>query len=225
MCARFTLRTPMSVLVDQFRLEQAPQQLELRYNVAPTQPVAAVRVKDEQRRCLLFRWGLVPSWAKDLSIGSRLINARSETVAEKPSFRFAFRHRRCLVLTDGYFEWRKEGKIKQPYYFRMADERPFAFAGLWDRWRGGEEPLESCTVLTTEPNELTRGIHNRMPVILEESDYDLWLDPDVEDKAPLLKLLRSYDSSAMKSEPVSTRVNNVRNDDPECVAVQRGLFD
>lgn len=226
MCGRFTLRTPSNVLVERFLLPIDPQ-WSPRYNIAPTQPVAAVRL-DEQgggREGVLLRWGLVPSWAKDPAMGSRLINARAETVAEKPSFRSAFKRRRCLVPADGYYEWQKTGGRKQPYFIRLADDRPFAFAGLWEHWdRGGEGPLETCTIITTVANELTADVHVRMPVILDESDYDVWLDAAIDDRQPLEQLLAPYASSEMKMDPVSTYVNSPRNEGPECVKVQRQLF-
>lgn len=223
MCGRFTLRTPATVLTEQLLLdlgvEEIPE-LSPRYNVAPTQAIAVVReLADEGRRCELLRWGLVPSWAKDVSIGNRMINARAETVAEKPAFRTAFRRRRCLVLADGYFEWKKEGAKKQPYYIRMRDESPFAFAGLWERWSpgGDDAALDTCTLITTDANDLTRSIHDRMPVILAPNDYALWLDPRLDDKPRLTALLRPYDSEAMIADPVSTRVNNPKHDDPACI--------
>ena len=229
MCGRFTLRTPTNILVEQFRLGSAPQ-LALRFNIAPTQPVAVVRQspEDSQRHLSLLRWGLIPAWAKDASIGARMINARAESVAEKPAFRSAFKRRRCLVPADGYYEWQKIGSRKQPHYIRMRDDRPFAFAGLWEQWRGEEgqdaQLLETCTIITTESNELSRPIHDRMPVILDTEDYGLWLDPEVEDRGRLERLLRPFESAKMVADPVSTYVNNVRNDDTKCIAIQRELF-
>ncbi len=224
MCGRFTLRTPANRLVERFMLDAAPK-LSPRYNVAPTQNVAAMRrpTEDAGRQLVLLRWGLIPSWAKDPSIGYRMINARAESVAEKPSFRTAFKRRRCLVLADGYYEWRKEGKKKQPYWIRMQDERPFAFAGLWEQWYGEgheDQPLETCTIVTTDSNKLTSRIHNRMPVILDDSDYDLWLDPTVQDREQIEPLLSPYDSDEMAFVPVSTLVNSPKNDTPDCLEVQ-----
>src|SRR5947207_1224429 len=185
MCGRFTLRTPLTVLAQQFLFElgdlPAETQVSPRYNIAPTQIVVAVCAGTSKRELALFRWRLIPSWAKDAKITSSLINARSETLAEKPAFRTAFSRRRCLILADGFYEWKKEGKQKLPYYFQLAEGQPFAFAGLWDRWRGpdgsSEEAVESCTIVTTTANELCGEIHERMPVILRPSDYDLWLNP------------------------------------------------
>jgi putative SOS response-associated peptidase YedK len=201
-------------------VDEAPDELEPRYNIAPTQSIAVVRqFEDGLRSCDLLRWGLIPSWAKDPAIGNRTINARAETVAEKPAFRAAFRRRRCLVLADGFFEWRKEGK-KQPYYIRMRDEGPFAFAGLWERWAPGAEDsaLETCNLITTDANELMRDMHDRMPVILPREDYGTWLDPAIQDTQQLLALLQPYKSEAMIANPVSTRVNNPKHDDAECIA-------
>ena len=226
MCGRFTLRTPTNLLVEQFLLPIEPD-WNPRFNIAPTQSVAAVRIGEGggRREGVLLRWGLVPSWAKDSAMGSRLINARAETVAEKPSFRTAFKRRRCLIPADGYYEWQKTGSRKQPYFIRMQDDRPFAFAGLWESWdKGGEGPLETCTVITTSANELTADIHQRMPVILDQHDYGVWLDAAIADRERLEPLLRPYPSSEMKLDPVSTYVNSPRNEGPNCVQVQRELF-
>lgn len=221
MCGRFTLRTPLSQLAEQFQFELQAARLPLRFNIAPTQQVAAVRVPDPDhgRQFATLRWGLIPFWAKDPSIANRLINARSETVAETPSFRSAFRHRRCLVLSDGYYEWRKlgAGGKKQPYYIRRRDERPFAFAGVWDSWQDPTgAPVETCAILTTEANALTKDIHPRMPAILAAEDYTSWLDPQAADYDRLIQSLRPYEE-ALKAYPVSVVVNNPRNDVPDCV--------
>ena len=226
MCGRFTLRTPTNLLVQQFLLDTAPE-LPLRYNIAPTQDVAVVRKTEElpERNLVLLKWGLIPSWAKDAKMGARMINARGETVAEKPSFRAAFKRRRCLVLADGYYEWQKDGKRKQAVYITMDDERPFAFAGLWEYWdRAGEGPLESCTIITTNSNDLTADIHDRMPVILSDDNYDLWLDPELQDKEPLLPLLEPYPSDEMKVTRVGDYVNKASHEGPECIAAEKSLF-
>lgn len=217
MCGRFTLRTPMAVLAEQFRLTVV-EPIAPRYNIAPTQQVAAVRTAAEtvDRELAHLRWGLIPSWARDRVIGNRMINARAETVAEKPSFRSAFRRRRCLVLADGYYEWRKVGRAKQPYYFHMTGDGPFAFAGLWERWEKGDEPIESCTIITTAANRLAREVHDRMPVILSPADCDLWLDRSAQ-TAELAGLLRPYDAGQLTSHEVATLVNSPKNDDPKCV--------
>jgi putative SOS response-associated peptidase YedK len=229
MCGRFTLRTPINVLAQQF-LFDFQQEQPPRYNIAPTQDVATVRSArdDKQKRELaLLRWGLVPSWADDLKIGSRMINARAETVAEKPAFRSAFKRRRCLVLADGFYEWKKLGRAKQPYLIGMEDGRPFAFAGLWETWskadspeRSGQSPnlpVESCTIITTTANRLMSELHDRMPAILAPNDYERWLDPDNSDAGDLLALLESYPSEEMSAYPVGTVVNKATNDVPECV--------
>lgn len=224
----------MTLLVPQF-MAHAPVQMALRYNIAPTQEVVIARKlkEDSPRELAIVRWGLIPSWAKDGKIASTLINARSETIAEKPSFRTAFKKRRCLVLADGYFEWPKaSGKTtvkKQPYYITMQDGRAFAFAGLWEYWPGPKDvqpptPVESCTIITTETNDLTRDLHDRMPVILRPEDYDLWLDPELQQREPLLPLLTPFPSDEMKMELVSTRVNSVKNDDLACIEPGRALF-
>jgi len=229
MCGRFTLRTPAGVLIEQFQVKATPD-LSPRYNIAPSQPAPVVRLGSDsgQRELVLLRWGLVPSWAKDPSAGSRMINARGETVATKPSFRSAFRRRRCLVIADGYYEWKKLGRRKQPFYIRMVDERPFAVAGLWEQWLGGTDdanpPFESCTIITTQANELTRDIHHRMPVMLAPEDQPLWLDPLIEDRQRLEPLLRPFFSDELVMDPVSTYVNSPRNDDPRCIEIERRLF-
>ena len=217
MCGRFTLGLSPLELVEVFELLREPVVIP-RFNIAPTQSVAVVRAGEEGRECGQMRWGLIPSWAKDEKISARLINARAETVAEKPSFRSAFKRRRCLIPADGFYEWKKlEGKSKQPYMIGMRGDEPFAFAGLWEHWTdpGGKE-VESCTIITTEANELLAELHHRMPVILHEQDYDRWLDPKEAEKDRLLALLAPYESSAMRAYPVSTLVNSPRNDVPAC---------
>lgn len=192
--------------------------LQPRFNIAPTQPVAVVRFGPGARQLAWLKWGLVPSWARDASIGNRLINARAESVADKPAFRTAFRRRRCLVLADGFYEWRRSGAKKQPFFIRLRDDRPFAFAGLWESWEGADHSsLETCTILTTGPNELMKPIHDRMPVILASDDYEHWLDPAVQEPEQLAPLLRPYPSDAMLALAVGTHVNNPRNDGPECI--------
>jgi putative SOS response-associated peptidase YedK len=165
----------------------------------------------------LLRWGLIPSWADDPRIGNRLINARAETVATKPAFRRAFKERRCLLLVDGFFEWQRQARRKQPFYIRLCDGRPFAFAGLWEQWEGSEgTTVQSCTILTTTSNDLVGGIHHRMPVILSPTHYDRWLDPGLQEPAVLQPLLRPYPADEMTAYPVSPRVNSPANDSPEC---------
>ena len=166
----------------------------------------------------MLRWGLIPSWAQDPAMGMKLINARAETAAEKPSFRKPFRERRCLVLADGYYEWKREGARKQPYYIRLNSERPFAFAGLWDRWNDkAGKTIESCAILTTTPNERLASIHDRMPVILPPVAYEPWLDPGLQDATRLVPFLMSYPADAMIAVPVSRLVNDPRVDDARCL--------
>ena len=219
MCGRYTLTATNEELAEVFGLLDVPA-LGPRYNIAPTQHVPVVRVleRSPQRLLHLLRWGLIPHWAEDPSMGSRMINARCETVDTKPAFREAFRQRRCLPLSDGFFEWKRLGSRKQPYYIRRGDGQPFAFAGLWERWQGPDDiPVDSYTILTTKPNDLVRPLHDRMPVILCPEDYDLWLDPKEQDAKRLKAFLRPCASAELVADPVGTRVNNPANDDPACV--------
>jgi putative SOS response-associated peptidase YedK len=217
MCGRYTLKTPVEKLAEEFGFDASSVELPPNYNVAPTQEVAAVLAENGHRRLELLRWGLIPSWADDPGIGSRMINARSETAPEKPSFRRAFRERRCLIPADGFYEWKRTNGGKQPFYIHMKEERPFAFAGLWESWKddGGPE-VRSCTILTTKPNALAREIHDRMPVILPAGSYDAWLDPEAE-KEELVALLAPYPEDEMEAYPVSRFVNSPQNNDPRCV--------
>jgi len=212
MCGRYTLRANMRAMLDEFGLDDMPD-LPLRFNIAPTTQVAVVR----QGQLSLMRWGLVPSWAKDLKISSSLINARAGTVATKPSFRSAFKKRRCLIPADGWYEWQKLPRGKQPWWIHLAGERVFAFAGLWEGWYKAEPAIESCTIVTCAAGDETSEIHNRMPVILERADYARWLDPDT-DTAELAEMLRPYDGGDVVCRPVSTYVNSVMNQGAECVA-------
>ena len=187
------------------------------YNIAPTQLVLAV-TNDGQRRAELMRWGLVPFWAKDIKIGYRMINAVGETAATKPAFRAAFKKRRCLILADGFFEWRKDGKEKIPTYIFLKSREPFAFAGLWETWKSPEgETVKSCTILTTKPNEFMEPIHNRMPVILSGETEALWLDPMTEEPDVLQPLIQPAPAELMESRIVSSLVNSPKNNSPECV--------
>jgi putative SOS response-associated peptidase YedK len=228
MCGRYTLIAGGDAVAEHFALESVPA-LTPRYNIAPTQNVAVVRQpsKEMGRQLAWVRWGLIPSWATDVTIGYRLLNARSETVSTKPAFRAAFKQRRCLVPADGFYEWQKQGSRKQPYYFRRADERLFAFAGLWEHWQGAEGVIESCTLLTMEANELLRPIHNRMPVILAEEHFDRWLDPNLTKTELVLELLRPWPATDMTATAVQTLVNSPRNEGPACIAPleQGGLFE
>jgi len=223
MCGRFVLRASPEQLKSLFDLPEAPY-LEPRYNIAPTQPVGIVRIKPEtaQREWALVLWGLIPSWAKDASIGQKMINARAETVAEKPSYRAAFKRRRCLVPASGFYEWKKGASGKTPHFITTADESPFAIAGLWETWQspdGGE--LSTCTLLTTEANDLVSDLHDRMPVIIAPEDYAMWLGSGREETpealASLRHLLRPYPDEKMQMWPVSTQVNNVRNEGAGCI--------
>lgn len=218
MCGRFTLSTSVETLREQFDLSSFPE-LAPRYNIAPTQEVVAVRIglASQARELAPLRWGLIPSWADGPAIGARMINARSETVASKPAFRSAFQRRRCLIPADGFFEWQNQKGQKQPFLFRLRNGRPFAFAGLWDCWQHGSQAIESCTVLTTQANEVVRPFHDRMPIILPTSAYAMWLDPRVQRPDTLLPLLDAYPADEMIAFPVSMRVNSPRHDDPDCV--------
>jgi putative SOS response-associated peptidase YedK len=205
MCGRFTLRTKREELAEQFGIPVA--EIPPRYNIARTQEVLAVRAAGAGR--------LIPSWAKDKSIGAKLINARGDTVADKPTFRSAFKSRRCLIPADGFFEWQKTGSKKQPYYVTLRNGGPFAFAGLWERWHGDEGDVQSCSIVTTDANKLMRPLHDRMPVI--PKDYAAWLDQTPRPKEELLSLLRPFPNEAMQAVPVSTTVNNPRNQGPGCI--------
>jgi putative SOS response-associated peptidase YedK len=216
MCGRYTLKTSINSLAEHFEIEEYPSSITPSYNIAPTQEVAAVVEEDEKRVLEMFHWGLIPSWAKDPAIGNKMINARAETVSEKPSFRKAFKVRRCLILADGFYEWQKTDNGKQPYHIKMQDDSPFAFAGLWETWKNGEE-IRSCTIITTDANDLMGEIHHRMPVILHPEDYGLWLDPDFDEKEPLTTLLKPYPADAMEAYPVSRRVNKPSNNEPSVV--------
>ena len=217
MCGRYTLTVSAAVLGDVFeadvRVEHRP-----RFNIAPTQTVPIVRVNASgQRRIDGARWGLVPHWAVDPSIGHRMINARSETAADKPSFRSAVRRRRCLVPADGFFEWQRIEDRKQPFHIRFHDRRTFGFAGLWERWQQTEDeaPLESCTILTTSPNATVATVHDRMPVILDPRDWGTWLSRDELSDEELRRLLQPFAADEMEAVAVTTRVNSPANDDPQ----------
>lgn len=219
MCGRFSLRTPAAILAQLFQLAESPAWAP-RYNIAPSQaaPVVVMTPEHPDRQFRQWRWGLIPGWSKDPGIGTRMINAQAETASSKPAFRVAFRKRRCLVLADGFYEWQQLGRKKQPFYIRMGNDSPFAFAGLWEQWKGPDgAAIDSCTLLTIEPNDLIRRFHHRMPVILDPEDYALWLDPGIRDPEQLQPLLRPYSSEALTAYPVSTRVNNPSNDIPECI--------
>ena len=220
MCGRFALYSDPFTLARRFEAEALPE-LRPRYNIAPTQNIPIVREEGEKRRFALARWGLIPHWAKDMKIGYSTINARAETVAEKPAFRNAFRHRRCLIPADGLYEWQviPDSKVKQPWFIALRDREPMAFAGLWERWRSPEgEELESCSIIVTDANEIMRPIHDRMPVILAPEDWDAWLETDAKDAQALQNMLKPYPAEGMAAWPVSTKVNSPRNDSVECMA-------
>ncbi len=220
MCGRYTLSTPSDDLALLFDISEL-MPLPPRYNLAPTQEAAVVRVTEPgaARRLDLLKWGLIPYWAKEAAIGNKLINARSETAVEKASFKTSFKKKRCLIPADGFYEWKKEGKLKQPYLIHRKDGKPFAFAGLWSIWRDPErgQPVETFTILTTDANDLMRPLHDRMPVILDRENFDLWLDPKMEDTAKLQPLLVPHSSEDFEAFPVSRLVNSPTNDLPNCI--------
>jgi putative SOS response-associated peptidase YedK len=228
MCGRYRLTRHREIVEQHFGVD-IEGDMAPRYNIAPTQDVATIRQSraTAERRFAWMKWGLIPYWAKDASVGYKMINARAETAAQKPAFGEALKKRRCLVPADGFYEWQKTGKVKQPFCITMADEGVFAFAGLWDRWKNAEGKIvETCSILTTMPNRLVEDIHDRMPAILRPEDYELWLDPGEQRVEAVSELLKPFDSTRMKRYPVSTRVNNVTNDDAECAAPAQplGLF-
>ncbi len=233
MCGRYRVSRRKQILEEHFNSVFGMEDWNPRYNIAPTQPVPVIRQhpKEPVRELSLFRWGLVPRWAKNPSVAARMINARSETAGTKPAFSDALKFRRCLVPADGFYEWRRTGKAKQPYCFEVNDGDLFAFAGIWDCWNdANDKPLETFSILTTTPNAVTSSVHDRMPVILDPDNYDLWLDPGMKDVATVSELLRPCDARLMRCYPVSTRVNNAVNDDeacsraPERVGLQDRLF-
>ena len=218
MCGRFTLRTPANIFKDVFGLEPLPG-LRPRYNIAPTQPIAVVRAEGAKRRLHMLRWGLVPWWAKDISIGNRLINARAETIATKPAYREPFEQRRCLIPADGFYEWQRLGNgRKQPFHVDLSTGDPFGFAGVWDRWRdpASGAVTESCALITIEANSVVAPIHHRMPVTLTPSSFAAWLERDAEPER-LQELLCPIAGERVRVTPVSVLVNRPDNDDPRCL--------
>jgi putative SOS response-associated peptidase YedK len=219
MCGRYRLSRRKQLVDEYFGTDSGESDWNPRYNIAPTQPVPVIRQHPTvpARKLSLLRWGFIPSWARDTSVGAGMINARSETAAVKPAFREALALRRCLIPADGFYECQRNGKTRQPYCLEVGDGELFAFAGLWDRWTNPQrEVIESCSILTTTPNSLLADIHDRMPVILTPDDYHLWLDPAFRDTASVSEMLRPLDPAQMRRYPVSTRVNNVQNDDADC---------
>jgi len=219
MCGRFTLTADPADIQEVFGSFSFPTKFAPRYNIAPSQPVLVIP-NDAKNKADFFLWGLIPSWAKDPTIANRLINARGETIAEKPSFRGGFKYKRCLIPSDGFYEWKAQRgeKTKIPHFIFMQDRQPFAFAGLWDEWHAPDGgTIRTCTIITTEPNELMSTLHNRMPVILDRTDYDQWLDPTPQTPEKLMPLIKPYPADKMSAHPVSTLVNKPTNDLPECV--------
>jgi putative SOS response-associated peptidase YedK len=217
MCGRFSRKATLQAIIDEFEIEDVTGTIEPSYNVAPGQDVAVI-LKDENRKLGLLKWGLIPSWAKDPAIGNRMINARAESVAEKPSFKHPIRRKRCLIVADGFYEWRKEGKQKIPMYIFLKDQKPFVFAGLWDTWTAPDgKKVATCTIITTEPNTFMKRIHNRMPVILPTHHIDTWLDRSIDNEQEVLPLLKPYPEKEMDAYEVSRFVNSPKNNSPECI--------
>jgi putative SOS response-associated peptidase YedK len=217
MCGRFTRSQSIQAVAEEFDVEEVSCDLGPSYNIAPTQKVAVV-ITDGVKQLVPVRWGLVPSWAKDLSVGNKMINARAETITEKASYRNAFKKRRCLVVADGFYEWQGQGVAKRPVYIHMKSGKPFGFAGLYEVWKSPEgEEIKTCAIITTEANELMKPIHDRMPVIIPRKHQDKWLDPKTEDHSYLLGMLKPNPADEMEAYPVSKRVNSPRNNSPECI--------
>jgi putative SOS response-associated peptidase YedK len=232
MCGRYRLSRRKQIIEQYFDSTPWEEDWYPRYNIAPTQLIPVVRLnpKEPSRGLSLMRWGLVPHWAKDPSIATSTINAKSETAATKPAFRDPLKFRRCLIPADGFYEWQRTAKLKQPFCFEVDDGELFAFAGIWDGWKNAEgQWIKTCSILTTNPNALTSTVHDRMPVILDPGNYDLWLDPGMQDVNAISQLLKPYDARLMRCYPVSTRVNSGANDDEDCsraveLAAQNRLF-
>jgi putative SOS response-associated peptidase YedK len=218
-CGRFTQQRPVSELAEIFGAEPLADELGERFNVAPTDEAAVVVQRDDRRAVTAYRWGLIPHWAKDARIGSKMFNARAETLASSPAFRDSFSRRRCLVPVDSFYEWRRDGAVRQPYRIVRLDGRPLALAGLWSGWRDPEtdQVRRTFTIVTTTPNELLASLHDRMPVIVPESAWDRWLDPSPADPGELHALLRPLDDASLEAYPVPRLVNNVRNDGPDLI--------
>lgn len=221
MCGRFALLTPGEEIAAMFDLDSAPAGIVARYNIAPTQPVATVRLQPGtgRRELTYCHWGLIPSWAKDHSLAARMINARAETAAEKPAFRAAYKYRRCLIPASGFYEWQPQNGAKQPLYIHPAGGQLLALAGLWEHWQSPDgSEIDSCTILTTGPNAFMHPIHNRMPVIVDPADFELWLRTDGQRLDQLQHLLRPAPDELLTAHPVSTYVNSPRNEGPQCIA-------
>ena len=220
MCGRFANNISPDELLSYFGLDKQALLLEARYNIAPSQDVAVIRLQEGKRTLSFLRWGLVPHWAKDVKIGYKMINARAETLASKPSFRSAFRTRRCIIPASGFYEWKKSGASKQPYYIYRKDGAPMALAGLWEQWEDPEKPgevVESCTIITTEANAQVAELHNRMPAMLEREDFGLWLDSEQQSPKDLLPLLRPAREGILVLRPVSGYVNKPGNEGEDAI--------
>lgn len=222
MCGRFSLATAGPIVAEIFAIDDPDPAVmadwRARYNIAPSQPAIVIRAAGDGKRQLgMLRWGLIPRWAKDPKAGPAPINARADTVAAKPMFKGLLARRRCIVPADGFYEWKTEGRKKLPVYFQMRDRRPFGLAGLWEQWKGGDQTIESFTLLTTEPNDLVETVHDRMPAILPPEAYSEWLDPGLSDSERLLSLLGPFPADRMTAVPVGTRVNSPAFDDPACI--------
>ena len=216
MCGRFNLTATSQEITDHFELTRIPRH-EVMYNIPPGQKILnVIQLDDHSRKGVFLHWGLIPSWSRDRKISSHLINARSETLAEKPSFRSAFKKRRCLIPATGFFEWQQTASGKQPYQIRKTDNSLFAFAGLWEYWDNEGETIYSCTIITTEANEFMQPVHNRMPVIIDYQNYNLWLDkqPNPEE---LQRLLEPAEYKDFRLTTISTRINNPAHNDVDCL--------
>ena len=217
MCGRFVQNIRLETLQQNFNIRATDSDIIPNYNVAPTQEILVIIKHDNENTLEKFHWGLVPFWAKDISIGSRMINARAETVSQKPSFRNAFKKRRCLIPADGFYEWTGEKGKKQPYYVSIPSGEPFAFAGLWETWTDDESVYKSCTIITTAASKSIRDIHHRMPVILDPKFHEKWLNYDIQDSIELQFIINDYIIHDMIFYPVSKLVNSVKNNDPNCI--------
>lgn len=219
MCGRYSLYTDLTVLIERFEIDEvkfSEEEYSANYNIAPSHQVAAVVNDGTKNRLGMLRWGLIPPWAKDEKIGYKMINARAETASEKPSFRQAFKKKRCLVIADSFYEWQKSTERKIPMRIRLKSEEPFAFAALWESWKSPDgRQVNTCSILTTKPNKLMATIHDRMPVILSKEDEKVWLDPEVQDPAQLEALLKPFDATQMEAYEVSDKVNSPKNNGPE----------
>lgn len=217
MCGRFVQFSSLSVIQEVFNVRTVTCDVRPSYNIAPLQKILVV-IRQKGNRLGKLHWGLVPSWAKDLSLASRCINARAETVEKKPTFRQAFRKQRCLILADGFYEWKQKGRLKEPWYITLPSGAPFAFAGLWETWKDSDgNSYYSAAIITTKASESVREIHNRMPVILLPETYDSWLDPENQDAEQLNKILHDGHVRKLTSHPVSKYVNSQKNDGPKCI--------